>query len=334
MVAAQSRRHGGKESFGDLQLLVFALLWLSSHRRAEAEAPRRFPHNIELPTGPEARMQGPMLTRIVDELADVPGLGAIALGGSRARGTASAGSDYDIGLYIARGAALDVTALRTAVRRLVGQSRPVELTEVGGWGRWIVGGGRLQIDGVKVDLLYRPIDAVDRVIDDCRNGQIDIDYQPGHPHGFVSAIWMGEVALCRVLHDPTRQLAELKARCTPYPPRLATAIIARFQWEIGFSIDNAALAVARGDRTHIAGCAYRALACAAQVLFARNARYLINEKAALAEAATLPLTVNDLMARVELIWQAIGSGALSAAIDGLRALETDLTRLTPRDAPD
>jgi hypothetical protein len=45
-----------------------------------------------------------------------------------------------------------------------------------------------------VDLLYRPLESVERVISDCREGSVSMDYQPGHPHGFCSAIWMGEVA--------------------------------------------------------------------------------------------------------------------------------------------
>jgi hypothetical protein len=266
----------------------------------------------------------PLLARIVASLADIPGLGALALGGSRARGTAHPGSDYDIGLYIAAGHELDTGALREAVRRLVDDPRMVELTEVGGWGRWIVGGGWLGIDGHKVDLLYRAIDEVSHVIDDCRRGRIEMDYQPGHPHGFVSAIWMGEVALCRVLHDPAQLLASLKSRCTPYPLPLRDAIIGRFQWEIAFSIDNAELAIGRGDRTHIAGCTYRALACLAQVLFAINARYLINEKAALDEAARFPITLADLTARVQFIWQSVGNGAYGPALRTLRELDSEL----------
>ena len=37
--------------------------------------------------------------RLVPALADVPGVNAIVLGGSRARGTATENSDYDLGLY-------------------------------------------------------------------------------------------------------------------------------------------------------------------------------------------------------------------------------------------
>ncbi|WP_315796901.1 hypothetical protein [Bradyrhizobium sp. SZCCHNRI3043] len=135
---------------------------------------------------------------------------------------------------------------------------------------------------------------------------------------------MGEVALCRPLHDPAQLLAGLKSRCTPYPRRLRDAIIARFQWEIAFSIDNAELAVGRGDHTHVAGCAYRALACLAQVLFAVNGRYLINEKGALKEAATFGLALGGLAARVEFIWQSIGNGEFGAALRSLREVEAEL----------
>ncbi|MDU6673797.1 MAG: DNA polymerase subunit beta, partial [Bradyrhizobium sp.] len=75
------------------------------------------------------------------------------------------------------------------------------------------------------------------------------------------------------------------------------------------------------------GCAYRALACLAQVLFAINARYLINEKAALAEAASFPLTPDRLQARVQSVWQAIGCSQFGAAIDVLKALDADLTQI-------
>ena len=94
-------------------------------------------------------------------------------------------------------------------------------------------------------------------------------YQPGHPHGFCSAIWTGEIALCEPLHDPRAAIEKLKATALPYPQQLRDALIRRFQWEILFSIENAD----------------RALACIAEVLFALNGRYLINEKAALSEAA-------------------------------------------------
>jgi hypothetical protein len=197
----------------------------------------------------------PLLERVSPALAVVPGVVAVVLGGSRATGAAHASSDTDIGLYFSERAGLDVERLRGVVKGLVDEPAAAQVTEVGGWGPWIVGGGWLTIGGQKVDLLYRPIESVETVIRGCREGRVSVDYQPGHPHGFCSAIWMGEVALCRPLSDRERALARLKAM-TPYPEALREALIRRFQWEILFSIENAQTAVPRGDETYIGGCAF------------------------------------------------------------------------------
>ncbi|MCC8982341.1 nucleotidyltransferase domain-containing protein [Bradyrhizobium acaciae] len=267
----------------------------------------------------------PLLARIIPVLTTVPGVAAIVLGGSRARGTAHDTSDYDLGLYYRDGAALDNERLREAVMGLVDDSAAMHVTPVGEWGPWIVGGAWLRIGGRKVDLLYRSIEQVTDVIDACRNGDVSMHYQPGHPHGFCSAIWMGEVALCRVLHDPDDLIAAMKARTAPYPPALRDALVRRFQWEILFSIENAELALPRGDGTQIAGCAYRALACIAQVLFALNGQYLINEKGALAQAANFPVTVRNLATRASEVWRRIGAAEQAAALQTLRALENELS---------
>jgi predicted nucleotidyltransferase len=270
----------------------------------------------------------PLLERMVPALASVPGIKAIVLGGSRARGTAKPSSDYDLGLYTTPSAQIDTDHLLHAVRTLVDEPEAAEVTSIGEWGPWIVGGAWLTVAGRKVDLLYRNSDAVAQVIESCRSGHISMNYQPGHPHGFCSAIWMGEIALCQPLHDPERTIAELKSRCMPYPKPLRDAIIRRFQWEILFSIENGELAATRADQTHVAGCAYRALACTGQVLFALNERYLINEKGALEEAATLPATIPNLMVQVAEVWRLIGSRKFGQAFDALRTIERELRSIT------
>lgn len=268
-----------------------------------------------------------ILQRIVPVLAEVPDVAAIALGGSRARGTATETSDYDVGLYYSADRPLDTDRLLQAVRQFADAPEAAQVTPIGGWGPWIVGGGWLSVGGHKVDLLYRGIEAVADVIEKCRGGEISMHYQPGHPHGFCSAIWMGEIALCRPLHDPDGRLARLKAATSPYPRVLRDALIRKFDWEILFAIENGELAAARGEQIHVAGCAYRALACAAQVLFALNERYLINEKGALQEAVQLPLTIPDIAKRAADIWRLIGSAELRGALAGLRAIERDVKLL-------
>jgi hypothetical protein len=214
------------------------------------------------------------------------------------------------------------------LKNLVDDPEAAAVTPVGGWGPWIVGGGWLSIGGQKVDLLYRNTEAVANVITDCRAGRITMEYQPGHPHGFCSAIWMGEVALCQPLHDPQGVIAALKALTNPYPEELRRAIIRRFQSEILFSIENGELAISRGEQTHIAGCVYRALCCIGQVLFALNRRYLINEKAALDEAATFPFTIPERTDRVAHVWQAVAARDFGAAFAELRAFDSELKSLT------
>src|SRR6185312_2204097 len=248
----------------------------------------------------------PLLARIVPRLAEVPGIAGIVLGGSRARGTATAASDYDIGLYYGPHEPLDTARLLEIAKDLIDDPAAAAITPVGGWGPRIVGGGWLKVGGRKVDLLYRGVEPVRAVISACRAGQVYMDYQPGHPHGFCSAIWMGEVALCVPLHDPNGAIAELKAATTPYPDALRDALLKMFLWEILFSIENGEIAVARGEQTHIAGCTYRALCCIGQDLFALNRRYLINEKGALAEAARFPCTVPLLAERTDRVWAALG----------------------------
>jgi hypothetical protein len=272
-------------------------------------------------------MSDPLLERVTSTIAAVPGVTAIALGGSRAKETATTTSDYDIGLYFGPGAPLDTDRLVAAVKSLVDDPTAVAVTPVGGWGPWIVGGGWLSIAGCKVDLLYRSVEDVTQVIRDCRVGRVIMDYQPGHPHGFCSAIWMGEVALCQPLHDPRGIIGELKAMTLPYPEALRQALLDRFQWEILFSIENGEIAIARGEQTYIAGCAYRALCCTAQTLFALNRRYLINEKGALDEAARFPLTISRLSNRAAEVWRAIGRGEFAAAFATLRACEQALKGL-------
>ncbi|MGY3037766.1 hypothetical protein ACVIIV_006936 [Bradyrhizobium sp. USDA 4354] len=270
----------------------------------------------------------PLLTRLTSVLADVPGVQAVVLGGSRARGSAHAASDYDIGLYFKTAFPLDTERVLAAAKDIADDPAATTVTPVGEWGQWIVGGAWLSVEGRKVDLLYRNADAVEAVMESCRAGVVTMDYQPGHPHGFCSAIWMGEIAYCQPLHDPKGVIARLKSIALPYPEPLRSALIRRFQWEVLFSIENAELAAARNERTHVAGCLYRSLACVAQVLFALNERYLINEKGALQEAAGLPLGIPHLVEQSDQIWQLVADGGFAQACAMLRQVDQQLKTLT------
>jgi hypothetical protein len=265
-------------------------------------------------------MEDVVVEAVRKALAPVERVAALSLGGSRARGAAGPDSDYDFGLYYEPAAPLDIDALVAALSPVVDDPPGCALTPIGGWGPWINGGGWLKIGGKKVDVLYRDLTKVRAIVGECLAGRVTMDYQPGHPHGFCSAILMGEAALGVILIDRAGGLAAIKRDALPYPDSLRQALIAKFRWEIAFAIDNAELAIGRDDTTHVAGCTYRALCCPAQVLFALNRRYLINEKGALAEAASLKITVADLDYAVAQIWLAIGTREFREASRSLRKL--------------
>lgn len=265
---------------------------------------------------------------VVDHLQSIDGIAAIALGGSRARGNPTQKSDVDLGLYYKPENPLNLVALNDLAAELDDTHRPNLITPIGEWGKWINGGGWLQVEGVAVDFLYRDVAQVSRVIDDCHAGQITIDYQPGHPHGFVSSIYMGEVAIGLPLYDPCSVLDGLKHQTIPYPSQLKQATINKFAWEISFSLFIAGKAVAREDAAYAAGCCFRSVACMNQVLFALNEEYLLNEKGAVAVANSFVLCPRDYQQRIESMFALLASDAKSIvdAIALLDGIEQELSQ--------
>src|SRR5690349_19248811 len=137
------------------------------------------------------------LSDLADRLIQVPGVVAVVLGGSRARGTHRPDSDVDLGLYY-RGE-LGVADLWRLAEEATGT--PTDVTPPGGWGPWVNGGGWLTIDGWRVDWIYRDLDRVHQVVRDCQAGNFEVGVQPGHPLGFYSHSYAGEIAFCKVLAD-------------------------------------------------------------------------------------------------------------------------------------
>jgi hypothetical protein len=245
---------------------------------------------------------------IAARLVGVDGVVAVALGGSRARGTHRPDSDVDLGLYY-RGR-LDVDALRAYAGTLTGV--PVEVTDPGGWGPWVDGGAWLTVDGVRVDWIYRDLDRVERVWEDCRAGRYTVNAQAGHPLGFYSHAYAGEVAYARVLADPTGALGDLRTRTRDYPPALGAALV-RGLWEARFCVDIARKA--GGDPAYVAGCLFRAIGVVCQARHGRDGVWLVNEKGMVASAGRLPSSPPDFAARVEALFATLDLDAATALVD-------------------
>jgi hypothetical protein len=227
--------------------------------------------------------------RIAGRLADVEGVEAVVLGGSWARGEAHPDSDVDLGIYYHPERRPSVGTLRELARELDDRHLPYLVTDFGEWGSWINGGGWLRIEGRRVDWLYRDLDLVSREVSESRAGRTTSHYQPGHPHGFHTHIYAGEVHHCRVLRDARVELASLKALVADYPPALKRSVTKTFLWEADFALETCRKPAERGDVSYVAGCLYRCAACLVQVLFALNDRYFVNEKGSAKVAGSFPL---------------------------------------------
>lgn len=256
------------------------------------------------------------LAELAGLLVTVPGVIGVVLGGSRARRDHTPESDTDLGLYYRL--PLDTDRLDALAKQVAGPSGHV--TEPGGWGPWVDGGGWLRIGGEPVDWIYRDLDRVAAVWAAAEHGRYGFHQQPGHPLGFADLAYPGELALGKILSDPTGELAALQGRVRVFPPALAEALVGGL-WEADFLVAVARKAVARGDCAYIAGCLFRLVGVCAFALHGAARRWLINEKGAVAAAATLPGAPERFRQRVDAVFAGLDgdpvrlTGAIDAAAD-------------------
>ena len=130
------------------------------------------------------------MEHLAPRLAQIPGVVAVALGGSRATGCAHAHSDWDFGLYY-RG------TIDPADVRALGYDGAV--FGPGEWGRVVNGGAWLTIDGERVDLIYRDLDQVETWTRDAREGRFQVFREVGYVAGIPTYVAAAELALQRVL---------------------------------------------------------------------------------------------------------------------------------------
>ncbi len=267
-----------------------------------------------------------IISNIIDRLKHINGVQALVLGGSRAKGTENPESDIDLGIYYNADSGLDIAQLRRVASILDDDNRDNLTTEIGGWGPWINGGGWLKVNQIPVDFLYRDLNQVSKVIDQCVVGDITIDYQPGHPHGFINSIYLAEIALCKVLWDPSGVVGEMKFRTNPYPHDLQKSIIRKFLWEANFSLEIGTKGFYKKDLSYITGCWFRSVSCLNQVLFALNETYWMNEKGAAAIADSFSMAPSQYSNRINNIWTLVTED--QAGLEKAQGLLRDLIHET------
>ena len=157
------------------------------------------------------------MEELASRLAEIPGVEAVTLGGSRATGTGRA--------RIRTGTSACTTGRRsTPPTSAVGFAG--EVFAPNAWGRVPNGGAWLVIDGVPVDLIYRDLATVEAWTADAAEGRFQLFREVGYVAGAPTYSYAAELALNRPLVGTLPKPAfpeALRASAPPFWRRLAGA---------------------------------------------------------------------------------------------------------------
>jgi predicted nucleotidyltransferase len=249
---------------------------------------------------------------VADRLASLPGVRAVALGGSRAQGTSRPDSDWDFAVYY-RG------AFSPDDLRAIGW--PGTVSDIGGWGGGVFNGGAwLQVDGRKVDVHYRDLDDIDYRLAEARAGRFAVERLMFHLAGIPTYIVVAELALNRVLSGELERPA--------YPDALRAAAPPRWWNNARATLDYGRAAyAAHGKLAQTAGTIAVAASQAAHAVLAATGQWVTNEKALLDQAGLRG------MDRI-LAGLAPDAGRLTQAADDAQALlQTAVMQAANRGSP-
>lgn len=282
---------------------------------------------VSVELSPEKRE---VLDAFVTALRRVPNVVALVLGGSYARGVATSASDLDIGVYYRESAPLALAEIRAVAQSLCTPGSSPVVTDLYGWGPWVNGGAWIQTPATKVDLVYRNIDQVRRVIEEGWSGVCRHDYDQQPPFGFRSVVYFAETHYCVPLHDPDGEIAGLKRAVAVYPEAMQARIIGESLWGAEFAMWACVRYADLADVYNAVGCMSRAAQYLVQALFAMNGEYFLNDKQVtriLGEFARAP---RDCASRLSGVLSAPGrdAGELRGSLEALREIWADAVALT------
>lgn len=216
------------------------------------------------------------------ELAALPSVTAVALGGSRAQGRERPDSDWDFAIYYRE------TFDPENLRRKAWQGA---VSAVGGWGGGAMNGGAwLTIDGRRVDVHYRDLEDVEHWCAEATHGRFEKQELLFYCAGFPTYIVMGELALKRTLSGnlPTPE----------YPELLSVEASRRWHEDATASLWYASAAAKNGDPAVALANAARALIEEAHAYHASRREWVLNEKGLVRRGGLGQLALNLVDAKV------------------------------------
>ncbi|MGA5320687.1 nucleotidyltransferase domain-containing protein [Streptomyces seoulensis] len=231
------------------------------------------------------------LSATAHRLAGLPTVRAVALGGSRAQGTHTEDSDWDLAVYY-RGP-FDPDDLRAL-------GWEGEVFEVGGWGGGVFNGGAwLTVDGRRVDIHYRDLDSVEHELAEAERGRFRVEPLLFHLAGIPTYLIVAELAVNRVLCGTL-------PRPAGYPDALRRTAPEHWRGTARATLGYAkAHHAPRGRLTEVAGALATAAAQAAHAVLAERGEWITNEKRLLERAG---------LRRIDEVTGALTPGTLAGAV--------------------
>jgi hypothetical protein len=159
-----------------------------------------------------------------------------------------------VGLYYSENSPPDIEAIRRCAEKISGPNTRPTVVGYYKWGPWVNGGAWIQTPAGKLDLLYRKIEQVQRVIDESQQGLYQHDYYQQPTFGFVSVIYLAEIKCCLPLSDPQHLIQKLKRSVEIYPAVLRQNMILDCLTIAEFTIFHAHGFADRGDILNTVGC--------------------------------------------------------------------------------
>lgn len=200
----------------------------------------------------------------------------IAIGGSRAKGSADRWSDLDVYLF-------SRSLVPCPEREALVASLLPNASEVRAWGcddPFVEGGTDFTFEGVRVECWHRNNASVEAKLHASLDGDIARQYSAWAVMGFFDHAVLADIRSMHIVIDPQGIIAKWKRAVSRYPDALRRSLLNRFIREAVFWLNNPHYqgAIERVDLIYTSAIVQHTLQALIQVVFALNREYFPGEK--------------------------------------------------------
>jgi hypothetical protein len=144
-----------------------------------------------------------------------------------------------------------------------------DVGETGMWRRLMNGGASLTVEGRRVEVIYRDLDAVEHWVGEASEGRFEIDAVDGWLAAMPTCVLAGELATCEALAG---ELARPE-----FPAALRASVTRRWREMAARALAIAESLASRGDVAGCAGLLAKAAIAAAQARLAECEEWVLGE---------------------------------------------------------